>query len=112
MKTKLLPSAVMAGLLFSMAVSGWALPPRQHRVRGVVESVDWAGRQMTLKPAGGAPALVLAWNDRTRFSQASGCANCSLGVGRTISIYYRQEVGQKVLREVGSGSGACIQGQR
>lgn len=111
MKTKLLPSAVMAGLLFSMAVSGWALPPRQHRVRGVVESVVWAGRQLTLKPAGGVPALTLAWSDRTRFSRASGCAKCSFGVGRTISAYYRQEVGQNVLREVSSQGESCKQGQ-
>jgi hypothetical protein len=112
MKTNLLPSAAVAGLLFALAVSGWAVPPRQHRVRGVIESVDWAGRQITLKPAGDAPALVLAWTDRTRFTRDAGCAKCSLDVGRTISAYYRQEVGRKALREVGSDGGTCLQGQR
>lgn len=111
MKTNLLPSAVVAGLLFITTVSGWALPPRQHSVSGVIQSVDWASRRISLKSADGTPALVLAWNDRTRFTRDSGCAQCSLAVGRTVSIYYRQEVGQNVLREVSSQGESCKQGQ-
>ena len=111
MKTNLLSSAVVAGLLFGTAVSGWALPPRQHSVTGVIESVDWTSRRISLKPAAGTPALVLAWTDRTRFTKDAGCANCSLVVGRAVSIYYRQEVGQSVLREVSAKGGTCQQGQ-
>lgn len=111
MKTNLLPSAVFAGLLFATTVSGWALPPRQHSVSGVIESVDWPSRRISLKSAVGAPALVLAWTDRTLFTKSAGCAQCSLAVGRAVSIYYRQEVGQNVLREVSAKGGTCQQGQ-
>ncbi len=111
MKTNLLPSAVVAGLLFITTVSGWALPPRQHSVNGVIESVDWTSRQISLKSADGNSALVLAWNDRTRFTKSAGCAQCSLAVGRVVSIYYRREVGQNVLREVSSKDATCKQGK-
>lgn len=111
MKTNLLPSAVVAGLLLVTAVSGWALPPRQHSVTGVIESVDWTSRQISLTSADGTRRLVLAWTDRTRFTKDAGCAQCSLAVSRAVSIYYRQEVGQNVLREVKAKGGTCQQGQ-
>lgn len=111
MKTNLLPSAVFAGLLFATTVSGWALPPRQHSVSGVIESVDWPSRRILLTSADGTRRVVLAWNDRTRFTKSAGCAQCSLAVGRAVSIYYRQEVGQNVLREVSAKGGTCQQGQ-
>lgn len=111
MKTNLFPCAVVTGLLFAMTVSGWALPARQHAVSGVIESVDWTSRRISLKSAVDTSSLVLAWTDRTRFTKDSGCAKCTLTVGRAVSIYYRQEVGQNVLREVISKDGTCEQGQ-
>lgn len=111
MKANLLSSALVACLLFATTVSGWALPPRQHSASGVIESVDWTSRQISLKPAVGTSSLVLAWTDRTRFTKDAGCAKCSLAVGRAVSIYYRQEVGQNVLREVSAKGGTCQQGQ-
>ena len=111
MKTKLLSSTVVAGLFFSATVSGWALPPRQHSITGVIESVDWTSRRISLKPAAATPALVLVWTDRTRFTKDAGCAKCNLAVGQAVSIYYRREVGQNVLREVSAKGGTCQQGQ-
>ncbi len=111
MKTNFITLAAAAGLLLATTVSGWAFPPRQHSVSGVIASVDWTNRQISLKSADGNSGLGLAWNDRTRFTKDAGCAKCSLAVGRAVSIYYRQEVGQNVLREVKAKGGTCQQGQ-
>ena len=111
MKPHLIPMLVTAVLLLVPAQSGWALPPRQHSVNGTIESVDWTSRQITLKSTDGTSALVLAWNDRTRFTKSADCAKCSLAVGRAVSTYYRREAGQNVLREVSSKDATCQQGQ-
>lgn len=112
MKSNLLNCSVMAGLLLLATASSWALPPRQHAVSGVIETLDWNSRRLTIKSADNAPGLVFVWNDRTRFTKHGGCLECSLAVGRTVSLYYRREAGQNVLRELGAQGAACQERQR
>jgi len=111
MKLSLIRNAVVAGLCLAFTSSSWALPPRQHSVSGVIAKLDWSRREITLKSAGDAPGMLLAWNDRTRFTKPAGCVQCSLAVGRQVGIYYRRELGQNMLREVSSKGGTCKQGQ-
>ena len=93
-------TTVAAGLLLAATSDVQALPPRQHSVNGVIESIDCASRTITLKPKDGAAPLTFVWNDRTRFSRNGGCAKCSFDSGQTVHGWYRREVGQNVLREV------------
>ncbi len=105
MKPNFILFTVAAGLLLAATNSGWAMPPFQHSVSGVVEAIDCASRTVTLKPKDGAAPLTFVWNDSTRFTKKGGCAKCSLNSGQTIRVSYRREVGQNVLREV-SAKGA------
>ena len=100
MKAKLTKMLLGATLLFASANSGWALPPRQHAVRGVIESIDHSAHTLTIVPAKGGNPLVFFWKDSTRFSRQGGCAKCSFDSGQTMHGWYRREVGQNVLREV------------
>jgi hypothetical protein len=99
MKPNFILITVAAGLLLTATDSGWALPPFQHSVSGVVEAIDCARRTITLKPKDGATPLTFVWNESTRFTRKGGCAKCSLNSGQTVRVSYRREVGQNVLRE-------------
>jgi hypothetical protein len=94
----------------------------QHSVSGIIASIDWTNRQITLKSVRNAPGLVLVWNDHTRFTKAVGCGagslkdvgcfSCGLAVGRRMNLYYRHEFGQNVLNEVRAPSAVlCIKRQ-
>ena len=109
MKAKLTKMLLGATLLFASANSGWALPPRQHAVRGVIESIDQRAHTLTIAPAKGGNPLVFFWKDSTRFSRKGGCAKCGFDSGQTVHGWYRREVGQNVLREVSTkgASAAC-----
>ena len=109
MKPNFILITVAAGLLLAATNSGWALPPLQHSVTGVVEAIDCASRTITLKPKDGAAPMTFVWNDSTRFTRKGGCAKCSLNSGQTIRVSYRREVGHNVLREVSTkgASAAC-----
>lgn len=109
MKAHSLLITVAAGLLLAATPSLLAMPPRQHSVNGVIESIDRASRTITLKSKDGAAPLIFVWNDSTRFSRKSGCAKCSFDSGQTVHGWYRREVGQNVLREVSTkgASAAC-----
>jgi hypothetical protein len=111
MKRHLISIAVEENTILPATIEVRALPPRQHSVSGVIDSVDWTSRRISLTSANGTRRLVLAWTDRTRFTKSAGCEQCSLAVGRAVSIYYRQELGRNVLREVSAKGGTCQQGQ-
>ena len=100
MKTRFILIPVGAGLLLAATNMGWALPPRTHSLRGVVESIDCASQTIALKSKDGTTPLAFVWNDSTRFSRKGGCARCSLDSGQTVRVSYRRELGQNVLREV------------
>jgi hypothetical protein len=101
MKTKLTKILLGAALLFASANSGSALPPRQHAVRGIIESIDQSAHTFTVAPANGKQSLVFVWKDSTRFKQGgSRLCGGALEQGQPISLYYRREVGQLVPREV------------
>lgn len=106
MRPNFTPIMVAAGLLLAATNRGWAMPPRQHSVSGVIETIDCTSRTIKLKSKEGAAPLTFVWNDRTRFSHKGGCAKCSLDSGRTVRVSYRREVGQNVLREVGTKGAA------
>ena len=55
---------------------------------------------MTLTTKDGAAPLTLVWNDGTRLSRTGGCIKCRFGSNQTVRVWYRREVGQRVLREV------------
>ncbi len=108
MKTKLTMTLLGAALLFASASSGWALPPRQHAFRGVIESIDQSAHTFTVAPADGKQSLVFVWKDSTRFKQSgSRVGSGALQIGEPVKIYYRREIGQLVPREVTLSSAAA-----
>lgn len=100
MKSNSIAITVAAGVLFAATNTGWALPPRTHSLRGVVEAIDCSSQTITLKSKHGATPLTFVWNDSTHFTRKGGCAKCSLDSGQTVRVSYRRELGQNVLREV------------
>ena len=109
MKTRLLINSVAVATLVAATANGWARPPLQHSVSGVIEAIDCASHTIILKPKAGASLLTFVWNDSTRFTKKGGCAKCSLDSGQAVRVSYRREVGQNVLREVSTkgASAAC-----
>ena len=100
MKSKFILIPVAAGLLLAATGTGWALGPRTHSLRGVIEAISCPDQTITLKAKKGATPLTFVWNDGTRFSRKGGCARCSLDTGQDVSVSYRRELGQNLLREV------------
>jgi hypothetical protein len=101
MKPRLILLTVAAGLLFAATEHGWALPPRQHSMSGVINAINYDARTITLAAAKGDEPLTFVWKDYTRFSQ--GWSRICLGAlepGQSVRIFYRREVGQLVPREV------------
>lgn len=101
MKSRLILLAVAAGLLFAATGRGWALPPLQHGVSGVIQAINYEARTITLATAKGDQPLTFVWKERTRFSQ--GWSRICLGAlepGQSVRISYRREMGQLVPREV------------
>jgi Cu/Ag efflux protein CusF len=99
--------AAISALSMNITTS-WALPPRQHSIRGVIEKIDRANGTITLKSTSqGQPALFV-WNDHTRFEKPACCAGCSLSEGQTVLVRYRREVGKNVLREVSVKGSSAI----
>ena len=100
MRRQLISIAIAAGTVLAAIPDVQAMPPRQHSVDGVIETIDCASRTITLKSTDGAAPLTFVWNDSTRFSPKGGCAKCSFDSGQTVHVWYRREIGQNVLREV------------
>lgn len=101
MKTSLLIPTVAVAAFVTATANGWALPPRQHSVSGVITDIDREARTITLAPSNGDQPLVFDWKDSTRFSQ--GWSRICLGtlkLRQPVKVYYRREVGQLVPREV------------
>ena len=112
MKPRFILLTVAVALLIATPPDVLALPPRQHSVNGVIETIDCASRTITLKPKDGAAPLTFMWNETTRFTSKGGCAKCSLNSGQTVHGWYRREVGQNVMRELSTmgadaGDPAC-----
>lgn len=106
MKSRIILLAVAAGLLFAATEHGWALPPLQHSVSGVIKSIDHDAHTITVTPDKGDKPLVFVWKNHTRFSQ--GRSRICLGAlesGHTVRIFYRREMGQLVPREVSLRNG-------
>ncbi len=101
MKSRIILLVVAAGLLFAATEHGWALPPLQHGVSGVIKSINYDAHTITLAAAKSDEPLTFVWKDYTRFSQ--GWSRICLGAlepGQSVRISYRREVGQLVPREV------------
>ena len=90
----------VVGIMIAEPANLWAMAPRQHSVRGVVEAVDCTNRRLSLKSKEGTGSQTFVWTNTTRFLHPGGGASCGLHSGQTIHVLYRREVGQKVLREV------------
>jgi len=100
MKSPFFIICVAASALLAATSDGWAIPPRQHPVTGIIENIDCARRSFTFRSAGAAQAAIFIWNDGTRFTKSRGCPKCGLDTGQTVRVSYRREVGQNVLGEV------------
>ena len=101
MKKSLLIHSVAVAAFVSAPANGWAMPPRQHSVTGVITGIDRDAHTITLAPSKADKPLVFVWRNSTRFSK--GWGRSCLGMlqpGRTVKVYYRREVGQLVPREV------------
>ena len=101
MKKSLLIQSVAVAAFVAATANGWALPPRQHSVSGVITDIDREARTITLVPSKADKPLVFVWKNSTRFSK--GWSRSCLGklqLGQPVKVYYRREVGQLVPREV------------
>ena len=98
--TKLIGGATLGVALLASSTT-WALPPRQHSVRGVIEHIDHKAHTLTLAPANGSKPLVFVWKDSTRFNQRwNRICHGALEPGPSVRVSYRREIGQLVPREV------------
>jgi hypothetical protein len=87
--------------MFMVGFQGYALPPRQHAVRGVIESIDHASRSVVLIESRNKTRRTLVWNDSTRLRRdGKKIVPEALQAGTTVRGYCRKEVGRFVLREV------------
>ena len=115
MKPRLIILTVAVGLLFAATEYGWALPPLQHSVSGVIKTINHDVHTITLVAAKGDQPITFVWKDYTRFSQ--GWSRICLGAlepGQSVRIHYRRELGQLVPREVNLRSEyrtRCLTGQ-
>lgn len=97
---KWLAALILVGLLTS-GFKSYALPPRQHAARGVIESVDHANRTLVLADPKTKATRVYVWNNSTRFRQDGRKTTAgTLQSGIAVKGYYRKEVGRWVLREL------------
>jgi len=100
-KTKLTKVLLGTALVFASLSSSWALPPRQHAVRGAIESIDPSAHTLTVTPTNGKQTLVFVWKASTRFKQrGSWLCSEALEMGAPVTVHYRREIGQLVPREV------------
>lgn len=96
-----IPIVVAAALLLAGTNHGWALPPLEHSVSGIIREINHESRTLTLAPGKGVQTLQFVWKDFTRFSQGRiRICRGALESGQPVRIYYRREVGQLVPSEV------------
>jgi hypothetical protein len=110
MKTKLNNLLLGSAPRLASAITGRALPPRQHSMSGEIEIIDFTNRTLILNVEKGQPSRLFVWNDSTRFSVKGAALDAEpLQPGRTVRVSYRREIGRLVLREVAikSESSAC-----
>ena len=107
MKPRFLWIAVATSGLLVATLNTWSFPPVQHSATGVIASIDFAARTLTLASPQDAKPQVFIWNKGTRFTQR-GSTICSgaLVSGHPIKVSYRREVGEFVLRTVSLRSDA------
>ena len=87
----------LAGLLAGRAS---ALPPRQHPLRGAVQTVG--NHQLTLRAvrAAEADARPLVFSDQTRFYEnGKRTSAAALRAGQRVNLYYRHEPGRAFITE-------------
>ena len=104
--TKLIGVAALSVALFASSAT-WAMTPRQHFVRGIIQNTDHDAHTFTVAPTGGGKHLVFVWKEYTRFRQR-GTRICSgaLAADQPVKLYYRREIGQLVPREISLRSDA------
>ena len=101
MKTSLLIQSVAVAAFVAATANGWAMPPRQHSVSGVITDIDRDAHTITLAPSKSNQPLVFVWKGYTRFSRSwSRICLGTLQPGQPVKVYYGREVGQLVPREV------------
>ena len=101
MKTSLLINLVAVAALVAATANGWALPPRQHSVSGVITDIHRDARTITLAPSKSNQPLVFVWKEYTRFSRSwSRICLGTLQSGQPVKVYYRARSRQLVPREV------------
>ena len=101
MKTSLLIQSVAVAAFVAATANGWAMPPRQHSVSGVITDINRDAHTIKLALSKSNQPLVFVWKDSTRFSR--GWSRICLGTlqpGQPVKVYYRREIGQLVPREV------------
>ena len=99
---------LMVSLFFAMGEIH-ALPPAQHRVAGVVRSVNLEKSLVTIAPEGkDEPTEFAVEEKRTRLRRdAATVALSELGIGQRVEIYYRKETGGCVATEISWKSAAA-----
>ena len=85
-----------AALLLLSASSSWALPPRQHSARGIIQTIDAEAHTFTVATEDN-QSLVFVWKDYTRFiHRRSRVCYGALKPGLAVKISYRRDIGQLV----------------
>lgn len=93
--------ALLVGITGGTSSTSWARPPQTHRKSGVVESLQVPGRTFVLRMDDDSGTKAFVWTKDTRFSwNGSRIEPETLRIGVAVSISYRKEMGQLVLREV------------
>ena len=101
MKTSLLIQSVAVAAFVAATANGWAMPPRQHSVSGVITDIARDAHTITLAPSKGDQPLVFVWKNSTGVSRSWRriCLG-TLQPGQPVKVYFRREIGQLVPREV------------
>jgi hypothetical protein len=82
----------------SLPLSG--MPPRQHRLKGTVLSVDCCNQQLRMKVEG-QPDLRVTLKDSTTFwVGARQVGPCAIREQSAVTLRFRREAGQMIAREV------------
>lgn len=92
---------LMVGWVFTAGEIG-ALPPVQHRVAGLVRSVNLEKSRVTITPEGrDEPTELAVEAKRTRLRREGVTVALSeLGIGQRVEIYYRKEAEGCVATEI------------
>ena len=90
LKTNFCLPLLVSTALLALPANAWALPPRQHHLHGMVQSVDVPARTFTVRKSAQAQPLLIRWDERTKFLAGKEPAKAEdLHPGQPVCLRYR-----------------------